>query len=576
MLIKIDKIIKRIVSLLIGGAVFYLFLLSVLGTSSAGGRNFAQEVGTEEIEGYNYCLTDNIGIHILTVSICIVSLYLIVYYLKPIKVRITWVTIGIGILYLAIGALLILLTRYYPISDSAKILRIAEQLVNGDFSEFRRNEGYLWRYPDQLGIIFFYYIVSLFFGKYNYLVLQFINLMAATAIGFISQKICNILWGKNWIRAVGVQLLYFAFIPLLFYVTYIYGTILGVCLSLLAIYYEIKYVKYRKIANILCAGVFISLAIMLKTNSMIMLVAMLIFLVYDMIMEKEKIRTALALIILISVQILFVQGLHLFMSNKTGMEISTGMPKLAWVAMGLQESRLAPGTWNGHSVSLYEEAGYDYDKANKLAIESIEDSVEEMWRDRSQTLLWFGKKMAFQWNDPFWGMNEMIRNRESDIIIPHFILSIINGKINYYLWLYLNCLQTIILTGSIFYLLLYRSKVPRESLILYVAFLGGFIFHIFWEAKREYTLPYFLIIFPYCVQGYLLLIEKVHMIIIKEYKIARNKLLRAVCVLIICVILFGLLYPTRLIQYTVAVHDEPELCATYQETLRISTLVNGD
>lgn len=571
MLNKLDIVLKRIIFLLVGGAVLYLLLLSVFGTSSAGSRNFARVAGKEEIEGYNYCLSDTFWMHIIVICIFILLMYLIVYWLKPIgkgKININQISLRICIVYFTIGTLLILFTQFHPVSDSAKILEIAEQFEIGNYTEFRMNEGYLWRYPDQLGIIFFYYIITLMFGNYNYLAIQFINLFAATIMGIISQKVSNMLWGENWFRAIGVEALYFVFSPLLFYVTYVYGTILGVCFSMLAIYMEIKFLKKRKLLNSLYSAIFIGLAVVFKTNSMIMFVAMFIFLVYDLIMEKEKKKTAIGIVILLSVQIFFTQGIQMFISNKSGMEISKGMPKLAWVAMGLQENRLAPGTWNGYSVSLYEEANYNYEKANDLALESIKNSVKGMWEDKSQAVLFFGKKMAFQWNDPFWGMNEMIRGRRSDIHIASFVDKIINGKINYFMWFYLNFLQTIILMGGMFYILLCRTKEPRENSIMFVSFLGGFIFHIFWEAKREYVLPYFLMIFPYSVQGYFLVIEKLHILIKKEYKIAKNKLICLTCGAAICVILFISIYPTRMIQYTVAVHDTLELCTAYQETLR--------
>ena len=36
-----------------------------------------------------------------------------------------------------------------------------------------------------------------------------------------------------------------------------------------------------------------------------------------------------------------------------------------------------------------------------------------------------------------------------------------------------------------------------------IAVLGGFLFHIFWEGKCQYTLPYYILLFPFSIQGYL-------------------------------------------------------------------------
>lgn len=38
--------------------------------------------------------------------------------------------------------------------------------------------------------------------------------------------------------------------------------------------------------------------------------------------------------------------------------------------------------------------------------------------------------------------------------------------------------------------------------LLAVIFVGGFVFHTFWEAKSQYTMPYFTAILPLAMQGY--------------------------------------------------------------------------
>ena len=38
--------------------------------------------------------------------------------------------------------------------------------------------------------------------------------------------------------------------------------------------------------------------------------------------------------------------------------------------------------------------------------------------------------------------------------------------------------------------------------LLPVIFIGGFLFHILWEAKGQYTLPYCVCLLPMCVWGY--------------------------------------------------------------------------
>ena len=577
MISKMDKVIKWFVILSGGGAVLYLQLLSMFGTSYATTRIFGTVDGKPDMDGYNYCLADNIWVHFWVICGFILIVYLVGRFICPlVKADPKWISAVIGTVYFSAGAWLILSLQLHPNSDSAKILSIAEQMVNGQYDAFQAGEGYLWRYPDQLGIICFYYLITLLFGSRNFLVIQFVNLGAATAIGFLARKICSVMWKEAKWTGIGVQLLYSLFSPLFFYITYIYGTIPGVSLSLAAIYCELLFLRRKKLKYAIEAAIFIGLAVIMKTNSLVMMVAMIIFLVYDLIMENQRAKTAIALIFILVFPMIFTEGIHAFMGSKANSEISRGMPKLSWVAMALQESRMAPGTRNGYSVSLYEAAGYDYDKTNQLAINSIKDSLEHFESDKSEALRWLGRKMAFQWNDPFFGAAEMIRGRESEIGLSSFLDSMINGRLYYWLRIYLNYLQTIILTGTLLYFFSKESRQKREKLILLVVFLGGFLFHIVWEAKREYVLPYFLMLFPYAVRGYQIIAYRLRELFHGERYLNKRKIIYFLGGAVIGIFIWSTLYPTRLIQYTVAVRDEEELRIPVEEDIKKRTFVVKD
>ena len=196
--------------------------------------------------------------------------------------------------------------------------------------------------------------------------------------------------------------------------------------------------------------------------------------------------------------------------------------------------------------------------------------MERFMDDRSEALLWLGRKMAFQWNNPDFGSAEVLRNREGNVPMPRFIKSLIYGKAYYQMTLVMNTLQTVILAGCLFFFVLEDKKSSREIFLPAVAFLGGFIFHIAWEAKSEYVLPYFLMLFPYSIRGlslFLAFIRRVHQ---KKVNISRKRLISYGSVLGAGLLVLILLYPTRLIQYTIALHDEPELCILYEETVRES------
>ena len=46
-----------------------------------------------------------------------------------------------------------------------------------------------------------------------------------------------------------------------------------------------------------------------------------------------------------------------------------------------------------------------------------------------------------------------------------------------------------------------QKTISIEQLLLGIIFLGGFIFHLFWEAKALYIMPYFILSIISGVQG---------------------------------------------------------------------------
>lgn len=67
------------------------------------------------------------------------------------------------------------------------------------------------------------------------------------------------------------------FIPLIMYTSFVYGTIWSVALALLAFDYEIKYLNDNRLADLILSVALIGLAIQVKNNVLIMMIAMIIY-----------------------------------------------------------------------------------------------------------------------------------------------------------------------------------------------------------------------------------------------------------------------------------------------------------
>ena len=64
-----------------------------------------------------------------------------------------------------------------------------------------------------------------------------------------------------------------------------------------------------------------------------------------------------------------------------------------------------------------------------------------------------------------------------------------------------NMLQTLIYAGAFLWILLGRRQMSWESLLPGMIVIGGFLFHLVWEAKGQYTVFYFFLLIPYAFWG---------------------------------------------------------------------------
>ena len=478
-------------------------------------------------------------------------------------------------LFFVCGLAVFLMTMQYPKSDQGKILRIAGEVLDGNFAEFAVG-GYMHRYPDQTGIVLVLAGVISLFGTEGYLVVQVVNLFMLTGMVWLMKCIAERLFAERF-RNIGTYtlLLFLLFVPIYPYVTFIYGTVPGLFFSVLAIYLELCYFKSRRLTTALAASVCMGVAIVFKTNSLIMAVALAAFLVYDIIVEQKKRETMVFLIMLLLSCSMMTRIANITMEQMTGIPVSEGMPKTAWVAMGLQESNMAPGWWNGFSVNLYEKCGYDYALTNEKAIESIVDNFGFFYHNIKDGVTRMGRKMASQWNNPTFQCYTVNVGRESERELSPVMEGLLTGSGRELLTGYMNVFHSILLLGVMLYFIYAWKHVKIYELLPAVAVLGGFVFHIFWEAKCQYILPYFLLLFPYAVCGYYYVSETVcakwsalAQGIEKEQqekvKSEKKQTMTAIFAVVATVVIIYAASKMTVFELTIGINDTPQRLAEYE------------
>ena len=458
-----------------------LFLQSIFSTSFVGVVREAD--GTMVSRALN--TVDYPLIHLIVLISFIIALYLCYFLIKKIfKEKSVNVNSGkimwfLGSITFAATTIWIMGTQLEPRNDPAKVFQIAMQWRNGNFSSLVEG-GYLFRYSYQVGMVLFYYIISYVVGINNYVGVQFVNVVALVFIYFFIAKLSHCFWQEDKIFPVFTQVALMLWVPFSYYVTYIYGILPGLAFALASIYWVIRYIEKRKIRYICGAAIFIGIAIMIKSNFVIYFIALVCILGYDLIDTlllngKKALRQSL---LTLSAILLLISGWRggkyiskIAVEKLSGYELSDGTAMISFVVMGLSEASFAPGSFTGYTVDVYLEHHYDMEQINKTSVEDIKEILRQMAEyPLEKGIPFFARKTAFQWNDPvFLGMNQN-QARNTKIVQPKWISSLIHGKGELVLTIFYNYVQSLIWAGIIFYFCIHWKNLNLFELTLGIVF----------------------------------------------------------------------------------------------------------
>ena len=484
---KIEKFIIYMVEIIFILILSFLTIESIFKTCT---------ISSDEITSYLY---DNPIIHIITISLTI--LIFMVINKKKVKIDKKWLWVLIGI-WTLISAVWVYICDLYPRADQKYIYEIAMQMKQGVFKGFDIG-NYAYSNPHQYGLILYEYIFGFIFGSKNYLGLQLINIVALLVSFFCIYKITRLLF-KNKETSVITIFGLFLFIPIWFYITFIYGNILGLTFSMIALLLMLNYLNTRKLKFLIFSAISISLAIVFKSNYLIMLIAIICMLLIDIISNK-KFKNIIPIILLIVMYLIIKNLIPITIHAITGKEKSDGIPMTAYVEMGMQEGKRAPGWYNTYNRSVYKKNKYNSEETKKVIKQDLKETINKFKNDTKYAVDFFYKKTVSQWNNPnfqcFW-ISKARRTgtgKEKSIIVKAVNGS---GKVNKVINEYMNIMQTIILFGATAFMIINFKNNNSKQLIFAIMFIGGFLFHLIWEAKCQYTITYFILLIPYAVRGY--------------------------------------------------------------------------
>ena len=240
------------------------------------------------------------------------------------------------------------------------------------------------------------------------------------------------------------------------------------------------------------------LSVLFRKNALILIIATILMLLVLFIVNKRK--KYLALILCLCVLPLgTVTIIEQYYQRISGYEITGGIPPVAWITMGTIEDGSAPGWFNSYCVPLYYSTGYDREETAKIAINRLGEQINYFRENPVYALSFWKRKIATQWNDPFYHTDYLIPVDQNEI--AKGVTAFIQGQKSNFL-IFLSLLQTIIYLGGVLYIFCvsYRGVFYKRLPEVYV--LGGFLFSLLWKANSRYVFPYYIAMFPLAAIGW--------------------------------------------------------------------------
>lgn len=458
---------------------------------------------------------DNPFFNLLGMGIFFCLLFLFCRFFLKTKNRLrllTFLTLG-WILF--VGALLVLFSKTVPAADALSVYSAAEAFASGDTSVIHPAESYLSYYPQQIGLLAFFEVFIRIWKLFPvslpaYHFIKCVYVVLACCIVLLQEKTIHLLW-KNERADCLYLLLAGANLPLLLYTSFVYGEIpslaaLSAAFYLLAVLFSEAEQPSQETAGklhllkALGALLFLSLSVLVRKNSLIPVIAVLIICtLYGIRNQKGKLLLWCLCCALCALFVL--PGTQKLYEHRSGSTLRTGVTASSYIAMGMQEASRGNGWYNGFNFETYQLSGMDTETANAISSQAIQERLAFFKAHPGYAADFYLKKELSQWADGTYA------SRQATLATyggrTSFFESLYTGTGSYFLIAYCNAYQNVLYLGVLLFLLINLHK-KADIFPLYLGLLcviGGFLFHTLWEANSRYIFPYSILLLPYTAQG---------------------------------------------------------------------------
>ena len=353
-----------------------------------------------------------------------------------------------------LGILLILFGRTVPAADALSVYNAAAEWILGNTDIIHPTVSYLSYYPQQIGLMAFlelllriWNLTGLSVPAWHFIKLVYVCLLCG-AIWFQYLSL-QYLWPENYKNISCCYLvLVCCNLPMIMYSSFVYGEIPSFAALSVGWYLLLRLLgsvspggssrdnvspgdsspdsSYRDnvsrndapsvtahgsaphmLCRIIFTGfgsiLFLTLSVMLRKNSLIPVIAVLLVLLFEALRFGRSVRSRLCLLgIAVCLAVTSVGILPLVQKcyeKKAGNTLSSGVTAMSYLAMGMQEASRGCGWYNGFNIDTYDTAGMDTAIANEISRLAIDERLTYFREHPGYTADFYLHKHLSQWAD---------------------------------------------------------------------------------------------------------------------------------------------------------------------------------
>jgi hypothetical protein len=386
-----------------------------------------------------------------------------------------------------VQALFILSFPAKQFADQDIVNRISLQVITGNYKNFQA-KGYLFRYPNNVGITIFLSLVYRLLPN-SLLAPKLLNVVFSTVTTYFIFRIYEEIPFPNKDKGLGLLILSGFFIPMILLNNLVYNDVYATTLFTGAAYYAVRFAGTRRWPYLALSGIFILMGDFLRQVGLILLAAVSVYYIARRIPVIRVIAFLAAVLTLLSLP-MWIVNTYLMRAGVISEPLGkNSIPIHMWINIGMNEKKF--GYWDdGYSYNIYIRQGGEN---KKRSMEIYMRLIRQYLQTRKLTGIArvYAKKNIWLWTEGTyqaeyygigsWGYiyptlaSEYVKNNQPFRDSARWVMHVTNLALLFLI--FLGLLRSI----------QYRQGYP--FLLSAIIFLGFICFYTVWEIKPRYIFP---------------------------------------------------------------------------------------